>query len=367
MENAPTLRHLGQHLSDVDIGKVLGLAKAELPQREIADLMNCSKNAVQHTVETYDFDTFQGRNPRREYERKTTKREDRYIERALKQNNSLPLRDITNITALPVSRWTVARRRSEIGLGSYIAANKPGLRDVNVDKRLEWAMKYKDWTVDDWKRVIWSDETILRVGVNPRRQWVIRPKNERLNPKYVNKTFKGEHVNVMVWACFTGDRLGPLIVCDQGGIGADEYEDIIYDGLFSLIDDLLEPPEDPRTIQIASRNTYIFMQDNAPCHKSTDVLEFLRENRVPVMEWPPQSPDLNPIENLWVPFKAAFHKRFTEMFNHPSKSLEARYRYAAVLQEVWYAQGRQLVDALIESMPKRVQAVIEANGGWTKY
>ena len=79
----------------------------------------------------------------------------------------------------------------------------------------------------------------------------------------------------MVWACFTGDRLGLLIVCDQGGIGADEYEDIIYDGLFSLIDDLLEPPEDPGTIQVASKNTYIFMQDNVSCDKSIQVLEFL--------------------------------------------------------------------------------------------
>ena len=88
----------------------------------------------------------------------------------------------------------------------------------------------------------------------------------------------------MVWACFTGDRSGPLIVCDQGAIGADEYEDIIYDGLFSLIDDLLEPPEDPGTIQVTSKNPYIFMQDNAPCHKLTEVLEFLQENHVPVME-----------------------------------------------------------------------------------
>jgi len=55
------------------------------------------------------------------------------------------------------------------------------------------------------------------------------------------------------------------------------------------------------------------------------------------------------------------------MFDHPSKSLEARYRYGEVLQEVWYNQGRALVDALIESMPKRVQAVLEAKGGWTKY
>ena len=102
MGNALALWHPGQHLLDVDIGKVLGLAKAELPQREITNIMNCSKKAVQHTIEIYDFETFQGRNLRHEYECKTTKLEDRYIEHALKQNNSLPLRDITNITWLPV-------------------------------------------------------------------------------------------------------------------------------------------------------------------------------------------------------------------------------------------------------------------------
>jgi len=88
----------------------------------------------------------------------------------------------------------------------------------------------------------------------------------------------------MVWACFTDERLGPLIVCDEGGIGADEYENIIYDGLFSLINDLLELPDNPEMIHIANENTFLFMQDNAPCHKANDVLEFLHENRVPVME-----------------------------------------------------------------------------------
>ena len=48
---------------------------------------------------------------------------------------------------------------------------------------------------------------------------------------------------------FTGERLGPLVIRDEGGIGA---EDTLYDGLFSLIDDLLEPQEDPGTIQLAN-------------------------------------------------------------------------------------------------------------------
>jgi len=109
------------------------------------------------------------------------------------------------------------------------------------------------------------------------------------------------------------------------------------------------------------------MQDNVSCHKSTCILEFLAENWVPVMEWPPQSPDLNPIENLWTDLKVRFHNQFMKMFGHPSKSLEARYPYGEVLQEVWYTQGMELVDALISSMPRWCLAVIEAKGGWTKY
>lgn len=138
-------------------------------------------------------------------------------------------------------------------------------------------MKYKDWTVEDWKRVIWSDESSIWIGVNPRRQWVIRPPGERLNRKYVKKTFKSAQVKVMVWACFTGERLGPLIVCDDGGIGADEYEDILYGGLFSLIDDLLEIPENKEEVRVADQNTFLFMQDNAPCHKQQKFSNFLKK------------------------------------------------------------------------------------------
>ena len=69
----------------------------------------------------------------------------------------IPLWDITNIVrenGLPVSRATVRRRRSELGLGSYVAAQKPGLHVEDIAKQLQWARQYEDWTVDDWKRVI---------------------------------------------------------------------------------------------------------------------------------------------------------------------------------------------------------------------
>ena len=74
-------RQSRKHLTDIDIAKILALAKAVMPQRQIAALIKCSQKAVQHTLVTYLFETFQGRNPQREYKRKTTKHEDRYIER----------------------------------------------------------------------------------------------------------------------------------------------------------------------------------------------------------------------------------------------------------------------------------------------
>jgi hypothetical protein len=52
----------------------------------------------------------------------------------------------------------------------------------------------------------------------------------------------------MVWACFTDERISPLLVCDEGGIRADEYMNILYEGLFLLYDNLLEPPENSGTI-----------------------------------------------------------------------------------------------------------------------
>ena len=49
----------------------------------------------------------------------------------------------------------------------------------------------------------------------------------------------------------------------------------------------------------STKQPSIFMQDNAPCHKAMVVVNFLKAENVIVMDWPPQSPDLSPIENVW--------------------------------------------------------------------
>ena len=126
---------------------IFALDKVSTPQRKIATLIKTSKTAVQHALQTYTFETFQGCNLQWDYQRKITQCKNWYIERALKQNNSLPLHDITNIIqdhGLQISEALIRRRRWEAGLDSYFAIEKPGLHAENVIKRLKWAMKYKE-------------------------------------------------------------------------------------------------------------------------------------------------------------------------------------------------------------------------------
>jgi hypothetical protein len=89
----------------------------------------------------------------------------------------------------------------------------------------------------------------------------------------------------MVWGCFAWNRVGPLIVCESGGIGSDEYIEIMSDGLLSFMDDLLGAVDED-TIRVRKLDDLIFMHDGAPCHGTGDVTEFLIEEGINVMTWP---------------------------------------------------------------------------------
>jgi DDE superfamily endonuclease len=150
-------------------------------------------------------------------------------------------------------------------------------------------------------------------------------------------------------------------------VNADAHLKILSEGLVEFINTLLTPEEGSDTITVATDDVFLFMHDNAPCHTAKKVQEFLKLYRIPIMKWPAQSPDLNPIENLWVDFKERFNKAFVLAGLHVSARADVTERVKELLKEVWANQGRDMIMKLVESMPQRVAAVIAAKGDITKY
>jgi hypothetical protein len=85
------------------------------------------------------------------------------------------------------------------------------------------------------------------------------------------------------------------------------------------------------------------------------------------MKWPAQSPDLNPIKNLWVDFKERFHKAFWQEGLRVSTREDVTVRCKELLRQLWRDQEQDMIMKHVESMPLRVAAVIAAKGEITKY
>lgn len=109
--------------------------------------------------------------------------------------------------------------------------------------------------------------------------------------------------------------------------------------------------------QLGLSDDYVFQQDNDPKHTSGLVKEWLLYHVKKQLHSPPQSPDLNVIEHLWDELKRRIRHR------HVSNKNELK----TVLLEEWQHISSQTTETLVSSMPSRLQAVLEASGGPTRY
>jgi transposase len=216
---------------------------------------------------------------------------------------------------------------------------KTGINSANIKKRVDWCTLMSEKPKEFWDRVIWSDETTVRQAPKGKDVFVHVHQSTKSEDLQVNSQLHSGGFSVMFWGCFSKMGLGPLVVLD-GSMTAEKY--------IGLLEDVLLPELE------AAGGPMVFMQDNAPCHKAKVVMDFFNNHQVDVMEWPAQSPDMNPIENLWAIIKARRQKKY----GYP----KTKNDLIDQIFDIWDSIDQELVGKLADSANKRVSEVLRLNG-----
>lgn len=254
---------------------------------------------------------------------------------------------LQNTSSGTFSVSTMRRKLKSVGLKSMVKKKRPILSARHRRERLDFAQAHEHWTLEDWKKVVWSDETkINRLGSDGRK-WTWRRAGEPLSDRLVEGTLKFGGGSLMFWGCMCWEGVGYGVKID-GKMDAELYTSILEDELMESLKWWNKEVED-----------ILFQQDNDPKHTSKKAQEWFKDHEIEVMKWPAQSPDLNPIEHLW-----SHLKRKLGEYEIPPKGIEELW---ARVQKEWNGIDKAECQKLIASMPARVKEVLKAKGGYTKY
>jgi DDE superfamily endonuclease len=258
---------------------------------------------------------------------------------------------IVKILQFYVSETTLLKALTTLGLFHRIARRRPFLKIVDRTRRLAYALKYRHWTVEDWKRIIWTDESSFHVGARRGSvDWIWRTVEEEFHADCINFK-KRESMGTMFWGCFRWGKMGPGVFfrTPKGtNITSTIYRDQI----------LLGPLQAFWTESFLDVKDPIIMEDNAPVHKGVCVIA--RKNMgCETLSHPPNSPDLNPIENIWAHIKYRLAKEYP--------FVTARKELEIIIMRMWEEMADDRFNNLVESMPRRIAEVIKAKGGSIKY
>ena len=159
---------------------------------------------------------------------------------------------LSTIIDQPLYPNTVHRCLKESGMKAIVKKKWPLLSAKHRKACLDFAIVHKDWTIEDWKKVIWSDETkINRLGSDGRK-YTWKEKGEGLSDRLVEGTIKFGGGNLMMWGCMTWEGIG-YSTRIEGKMDADLYCDILREELQQTLEYYdLEAEE------------VIFQQDNDP-------------------------------------------------------------------------------------------------------
>ena len=249
--------------------------------------------------------------------------------------------------------------RNDLGLKPFHRRKIPKLTEKHVKDRLAFCKKVKNWTIDQWKQVVFSDESPFEL---------YHPPNSKNDVIWSKNNTDIEHVpvmkfspKVMVWGAMSFSGLTELHIVPQGQSVNQEYycTEILEGNLFPRMHKNLTMGSKFNVKLVPNMSEMIFQQDGARDHTALRTQNLLKD-RIPHFwskdMWPANSPDLNLIENLWsiLGDKVAEEKVQPSTIEGLEKSLKT----------AWKKISAETLQNLFFSMPGRIRAVLEAKGSF---
>lgn len=309
-------------------------------QRKIAHDVGVSKGAVQHILEKHRKGLEVKNKSKWCTPCKLSQRQKNKIIIQSKKDSFLTANQVRRSCNLEdvVSVSTVKRVLRSAQLFGRVASKKPFLDKKLSRRRMTWCSEKQGWEAVDWQKVIFTDESKIEL-MPRRRQYVRRKKNQQLLPHNIIKTKKFSPY-VMIWGAirYDGKRFIKRIVGTLDSLGYQRILDEAIPWIYST--------------------RYVLQQDGASCHTSHSTMNYIRTKAIRMLQnWPPQSADLSPIENLWDFLKE-------RVMDRKPTNVDELWTYT---REEFHLIPLEYIQKLFDSMPRRIAAVREAKGGYTKY
>jgi hypothetical protein len=347
----------GGELSRYERGLIVGASIGGLTPREIEVEFNASRGAVRRTLELQHIRQDGASLSRAGARLKYSARDRRALLVHIRKYPKATFDQRREDLGLKMSNTYIKDLCKLHGITHWRAKKRPELKQEHADARLLWCQCRAHWDEERWKDYMWSDECSAERGRGKVVEWVFGTPAQKWDPALVTTYKKGKDIRVMVWGAFWGDgKRTPLFIMNRDfeskkhGYSAESYLEVLDEMVLPYYEEGL-----------------IFMQDNAPIHTAKKVKRWFDENGIRTTDWPPYSPDLNPIENAWWALKRKMMEMFPDFSASSGSGEEDIKQLEECLKAAWDALDDDFFIALVESMPRRIQACIEAKGWHTKY
>ncbi|GFW06739.1 transposable element Tcb2 transposase [Trichonephila clavipes] len=255
-------------------------------------------------------------------------------------------RHTTQVTGRPISRFTVARRLHGGGLFVRRPVRCVPLTPAHRRRRSLWCREHRNWRDNEWGRVLFTDESRFSLSSDSHRILIWRERESRNYPSNIIKRDRYGGCGVLVWRGIMLGSRTDLHFFDAGSVNGNRY-----------CNEILLPYV--RLFRGAMGLQFLFMDDNAPCHRTVGAEHLLESENIERMDWPARSPDLNPIEHVW----DFLGRRLAARTLPPVTIRELRL----ALQDEWAAMPQQLIDILIISMGRRCETCLAVRGDHILY